>query len=54
VQVEARVGEFERDVGSRLKGSVPPKRLDDWVVKDIMGWNDDNMRLLTTVSGEIQ
>lgn len=54
VQVEARVGEFERDVGLRSKGNVPPKRLDDWVMMDIIGWNDDNMRLLTTVSSEIQ
>jgi len=34
VQVEAHLGEFERDVGLRLKGGVPPKRL-DWVVRRI-------------------
>ena len=34
VEVEARLEDFERDVGMRLKGGLPPKRL-DWVVRRI-------------------
>jgi hypothetical protein len=32
VKVEARVTDFDHDVGVRLKGGLPPKRL-DWVVR---------------------
>jgi len=31
VKVEARLADFDHDVGLRLKGGIPPKRL-DWVV----------------------
>jgi len=34
VEVEAHLGEFEHDVGIKLKGGFPPKRL-DWVVRRI-------------------
>lgn len=34
VEVEAYLGEFDHDVGVRLKGGVPPKRL-DWVVRRV-------------------
>jgi hypothetical protein len=34
VEVEAYLGDFEREVGLRLKGGVPPRRL-DWVVRRI-------------------
>ncbi|KAI9511364.1 hypothetical protein F5148DRAFT_975292 [Russula earlei] len=34
VTVEAHLGDFDHDVGLRLKGGLPPKRL-DWVVRRI-------------------
>ena len=34
VNVEARVRDFDHDVGVRLKGGLPPKRL-DWIVRRI-------------------
>jgi hypothetical protein len=34
VKVDTRLADFDHDVGLRLKGGVPPKRL-DWVVRRI-------------------
>jgi len=34
VKVEAHLEDFDHDVGLRLKGGIPPKRL-DWVVQRI-------------------
>jgi hypothetical protein len=34
VKVEARVRDFDHDVGVRLKSGLPPKKL-DWIVRRI-------------------